>query len=169
MATEKQRAAARRNIKKAQQAWQAMSHAQHDRAQSQGRKRMKPGTKGAGGFYRIQVRPRDGFVTFRTQDVGSRGHLERVAGKRQSESWETQAWLIGKQDAHVEGDKLIPDTADARNLLSKLGTEPIHLKGDIFEARDRPDIPESQRPTGAQQRRRMENIKETQAVSRGEA
>src|SRR5205085_3361423 len=133
MATERQRQAARQNVKKAQAAWQGMSHAEHARAQPQGRDRMKPGTAGGGEFYRIVVRPKEEFVTFRTQDVGKPGGIERVAGKRQSGSWSTQAWLVSKQDAHIEGDKLIPDTTDARNLLAKLGSEPMHTKGDVFE------------------------------------
>jgi hypothetical protein len=87
MATRKQTQAAKRNVKKAQAAWQAMSHGEHARAQPQGRGRTKPGTKGGGEFYRIQVRPKGEFVTFRTQDVGGPGHIERVAGKRGSGSW----------------------------------------------------------------------------------
>src|SRR5438067_8084427 len=147
MATEKQRQAARRNVKKAQAAWKGMSHTEHARAQPQGRGREKPGTKGGGEFYRIQVRPKDEFVTFRTQDVGGPGHVERLAGKRQSGSWDTQAWLVSKRDAHLEGDRLVPDTADARNLLAKLGSEPRHVKGHVFEARDRPNVPEAEQPT----------------------
>jgi hypothetical protein len=162
MATEKQRTAARRNIKKAQAAWQAMSHAEHARAQ--GRGRMKPGTTGEGEFFRIQVRPKTEFVTFRTQDVGGPGHVERVAGKRPSGSWDTQAWLIGKRDAHVEDGKLIPDTAGARDLLAKLGSIPRHVKGDVFEAKDRPNVPEAEKPTAAQRRARAANIKKAQAA-----
>ena len=48
MATERQREAARRNVKKAQAAWQAMSHEDHARAQPQGRGRKKPGAGGEG-------------------------------------------------------------------------------------------------------------------------
>jgi len=164
MATEKQREAARRNIKKAQAAWKAMSHTEHARAQPQGRGRMKPGTGGGGEFYRIEVRPKDEFVTFRTQDVGGPGHVERSAGKRQSGSWDTQSWLVSKQDAHIEGDKLVPNTADARELFAKLGSEPVHVKEDIFRAKDRPNVPEREKPTEAQQRARMSNIKKAQAV-----
>src|SRR5690242_18852808 len=135
MATERQRRAARRNIKKAQAAWQEMSHTEHARSQPQGRGRKKPGTGGEGEFYRIVVRPKEEFVTFRTQDVGGPGHVERVAGKRESGSWATQAWLVSKEDAHVEGERLVPDTADARDLLARLGSEPRHVKGDVFEAK----------------------------------
>src|SRR5437667_3336181 len=106
MATEKQREAARRNIAKAQAAWQAMSHREHARAQPQGRGRKKPGTTGEGEYYRITVRPKEDFVTFRTQDVGGPGHIQRVGGKRSSGSWDTQAWLISKEDAHAEGGEL---------------------------------------------------------------
>jgi len=168
MATEKQRAAARRNIKKAQAAWQSMSHTQHARSQPQGRGRMKPGTGGGGEYYRIVVRPKEEFVTFRTQDVGGPGHIERLAGKRQSGSWDTQAWLVSKQDAHVEGDRLVPDTTDARNLFAKLGSEPTHVKGDVFRAKDRPNVPEREKPTAAQRRARMQNIKKAQAARHGE-
>ena len=167
MATQKQREAARRNVKKAQAAWQAMSPGQHARAQPQGRGRQKPGTTGEGEFYRVVVRPKEEFVTFRTQDVGGPGHVERVAGKRPSGSWATQTWLVSKQDAHVEGDRLVPDTADARNLLAKLGSEPMHVKGDVFEAKDRPNVPESEKPTAAQRRARTRNIKKAQAARRG--
>src|SRR5438105_3588521 len=83
------------------------------------------GTTGEGEFYRIQVRPKEEFVTFRTQDVGGPGGLERVGGKRRGGSWDTQAWLVSKRDAHVEGDKLVPDSADARELFAKLGSEPV--------------------------------------------
>lgn len=164
MATEKQREAARRNVRKAQAAWQAMSHEEHARAQPQGRGRKKPGTTGGGEYYRIAVRPKAEFVTFRTQDVGGPGHIQRVAGKRPSGSWDTQTWLVSKQDAHVEGNRLVPDTADARQLFADLGSEPVHVKGDVFRAHDRPNVPEREKPTAAQKRARSANIKKAQAA-----
>src|SRR5262245_2940446 len=112
MATEKQREAARRNIRKAQAAWRSMSRSQHSRAQPEGRVRKKPGTSGEGNYYRIAVRDKAEFVTFRTQDVGEPGHVQRVAGKRSSGSWDTLTWLISKDDAHVENGKLVADTAE---------------------------------------------------------
>jgi len=164
MAPQKQRDAARRNIKKAQAAWQAMSHSQHARAQPDGRARQKPGTTGEGNYYHIGVRRKSDFVTFRTQDVGGPGHIQRVAGKRPSGSWDTVKWLLSKEDAHVEGGKLIPDTADARDMLAKLGSEPVHVKGDIFEAKPRRNVPERDKPTPAQQRARRSNIRKARAA-----
>jgi len=166
MATQKQRDAARRNIKKAQAAWQGMTLTQHARAQPQGRGRKKPGTTGEGEYYRIEVRPKSQFVTFRTQDVGEPGHIQRLAGKRESGSWDTHAWLVSKQDAHMKGEKLVPDTADAQELFEQLGAEPVHVKGDIFKAKDRPNVPEREKPTEAQQRARTANIKKAQAARR---
>lgn len=113
-------------------------------------KRSKPGTTGEGEYYHIIVRPKGGFATFRYQDVGDPGHILRHAGQRKSGSWDTHAWLISKEDAHVDGNKIIPDTEDARKLLETLGSVPSFVKGDIFEAKDRPDIPESEKPTEAQ-------------------
>jgi hypothetical protein len=164
MATRSQKAAARENIKKAQKKWQGMTPRQHSLAQPEGRMRAKPGTKGGGDYYRIVVRDKDEFTSFRYHDVGDKGHIQRLAGKRSSGSWDTQSWLISKDDAHLDGDNLVPDTADARKLLETLGSIPKHVKGDVFEAKDRPNVPERAKPTEAQQRSRMANIKKAQAA-----
>jgi len=166
MASTKQRAAARRNVKKAQAAWKEMSPRQHSRAQPEGRARKKPGTTGEGEYFRINVRPKGEFVTFRTQDVGGPGHIQRLAGKRESGSWSTQTWLVSKEDAHREGDRLVPDSTEARDLFAKLGSAPRHVKGDVFHAKDRPNVPEREKPTPAQKRARSANIKKSQAARR---
>jgi hypothetical protein len=164
MATTKQRQAARKNVKKAQTRWRSMSSSEHARSQPQGSERKRPGA--GGDFYRVEVRPKKEFVTFRTQDVGGKGHIERVAGKRESGSWATVAWLIGKEDAHVSGRKLVADSRDAKQVLKRLGSEPVRRSGDRFEARDRPNVPERAKPTAAQQRARSKNIKKAQAARR---
>ncbi len=165
MATMKQRQAARKNIKKAQSRWRSMSSRQHARSQPEGRNRQRPGA-GGGNFYRVEVRPKKEFVTFRTQDVGTKGHVERVAGKRASGSWATAAWLIAKKDAHVSGRKLVADSAQAKKVLNKLGSEPTRRSGDRFQAKDRPNVPERSKPTAAQKRARSKNIKKAQAAWR---
>ncbi|HSB02345.1 MAG TPA: hypothetical protein VLE49_16965 [Anaerolineales bacterium] len=166
MATEKQRQAARKNIKKAQAKWESMSSSEHSRSQPEGRGRKKPATTGEGNYYHVEVRPKDEFTTFRTQDVGGKGHLQRVAGKRSSGSWATVKWLIGKEDAHVEGGKLVGDTKDAKDLLKKLGSQPVRTGGDLFEAKDRSNVPERAKPTAAQERARGQNIRKAQATRR---
>jgi hypothetical protein len=162
MTTIKQHEAAKKNIKEAQQRWQEMTHREHAIAQPEGRQRAKPGTKGEGDYFRIVVRPKDNFTTFRYHDVGEKGHILRLAGKRSSGSWDTQTWLISKDDAHLEGDTLVPDSDDARKLIDTLGSRPRHVKGDIFEAKDRMNVPESKKPTEAQKRARLANIKKAQ-------
>jgi hypothetical protein len=166
MTSNKQKEAAKENIKKAQQRWEEMTPQEHALAQPEGRKRAKPGTKGEGDYFRIVVRPKEEFNTFRYQDVGEKGHIQRLAGKRSSGSWGTQAWLISKDDAHLEGTKLVADTDDARKLIETLGSKPKHIKGDVFEAKDRLNVPESKKPTEAQQRARLENIKKAQQARR---
>jgi hypothetical protein len=136
------------------------------RAQPRGRSRAKPGSRGGGEFFHIEVRPRREFKTFRTQDVGSKGGIERVAGKRGSGSWDTQKWLISKEHAHREGRRLVGDTADARKVLKTLGAPPTHLNGDRFKAKDRPNVPERRKPTQAMRRARTTNIRKAQAATR---
>jgi len=164
MATAKQIEAAKKNIKKAQKAWKEMSPRQRALAQPSGRKRKKPGTTGEGEFYRIEIRPKEEFVTFRNQDVGKPGGIERLAGKRQGGSWDTVTWLVDKRFAHVEGNKLVPDHKDAKSLFEDLGSTPIHVKGDVFKAKDRPDVPKKDKPTAAQKRAQTANIKKAQAA-----
>ncbi len=141
-----------------------MTSRQRSRAQPQGRARQKPGSTGKGGYYHIEVRSKGDFVTFRTQDVGRRGHIQRVAGKRSSGSWDTVKWLIGKEDAHIENNKLIPDTMGARKVLEQLGSKPVQVRGDRFKATPRPNVPERAKPTPAQRRAQQENIKKAQAA-----
>ena len=148
---QRQRQAAKTNTKKTQSAV---------------RIRKKPGATGEGNYYHIELRPNKEFTTFRTQDVGDPGHLQRVAGKRPSGSWSTTKWLISKEDAHVEGGRLVGDTKEARDLLKQLGSTPAHLTGDRFEAKDRRNVPERAKPTPAQTRARRQNIKKAHAARR---
>jgi hypothetical protein len=156
MAIERQHQAAKKNIKRAQARWESMSSREHSRSQPEGRGRQKPGNTGQGNYYHVEVRPGDEFTAFRTQDVGGKGHLQRVAGRRSSGSWATTKWLIGKEDAHVEDGQLVGDTKDAKDLLRKLGSKPVQVRGDRFEAK----------PTAAQKRARSQNIKKAQATRR---
>ena len=98
MVTRKQTQAAKRNIKKAQARWQSMSHREHATSQPEGRARQKPGTTGKGNYYHVEVRPKDEFTTFRTQDVGEHGHLQRVAGKRSSGSCMVHSQMADQQE-----------------------------------------------------------------------
>ena len=136
----------------------------HKATQSNGRSRKKPGSGGSGNYYHVEVREGDDFESFRTQDVGDPGHLQRVAGKRERGSWVTVKWLVSKEDAHVENGKLVPDTKDAKDLIKKLGSQPVQVRGDRFKAKDRPNVPEKAKPTPAQTRARRENIKKAQAA-----
>lgn len=111
------------------------------------RKRAKPGTKGGGDYFRIEIRPAEEFKIFRYHDVGRKGHVQRLAGKRATGSWDTQAWLIGKKDAHIEGGKLIPDSKAAEKILNRLGTVPKRVKGDVFSAKEGADVPDKKKPT----------------------
>lgn len=163
MASQKQRAAARKNIKKAQHKWKGMTKRQHTLAQPQGRRRKLPGTTGKGKFYRIEVRPKGEFITFRNQDVGKRGGLERLAGKRSSGSWDTVSWLVSKKGAHVDAHgHLKIDDQKMRTAMKQVRGRIIHVKGDVFRAHPRKNVPESAKPTLAQRRAEKRNIKKAQ-------
>lgn len=130
------------------------------------RKRAKPGSRGGGRFFHIEVRPAAQFVAFRVQDVGVPGSVERVAGRRTSGTWATAKWLIEKTHAHVDDGRLVPDSTEAKKLFRSLGSVPVHVDGDRFRARPRRDIPEAEKPTPAMRRAQLANIRKAQAAVR---
>ncbi len=166
MATKKQSVAAKKNIKKAQAVWKGMTKRQHSLAQPEGRMRKKPGTTGKGEFYRIEVRPKGEFKTFRIQDVGGKGGLERLAGRRTSGSWDTVSWLVSKKDAKVVNKKLVITGAKAKSVLKSLRGPIVWVKGDIFKSHARANVPEAKKPTPAMKKAQKANIKKAQAARR---
>ena len=166
MATAKQIQAAQQNIKKAQEAWQNMSKRQRSVRQPEGRSRKKPGMGKSGDYYRVVVRPKSEFVTFRTHDVGRTGHTQRIAGRRSSGSWATHSWLIHKNDAHVESGQLRSNERKIKKILEKLRGPIKKYKGNIFHAKPRKNIPEKDKPTKKQRKARERNIKKAQKARR---
>ncbi len=162
MVSLRQRQAAKRNIRKAQKKWRSMSHKEHAMAQPQGSARKKPGTTGKGNFYRIVVRPKSEFVSFKNHDVGKKGHIERISGRRKSGSWDTQAWLISKADAKKSGNTLVGISEDAKQVIRSLSSKPKKVKGDVFEAHPRKNVPEKSKPTKAMRTAQKQNIKKAQ-------
>jgi hypothetical protein len=140
MATARKRQAAKRNIRKTQRGRRGTSS--RARAQPAGRGRAKPGARGGGRFFRIEVAPGRRFIAFRYHDVGRKGGVERIAGQRPDGTWDTVGWLISKDLAHVERGRLVPDTVDARKVLSAIGTAPRNIGGDRFQVKERRSMPE---------------------------
>lgn len=166
MVTKRQSSAAKKNIKKAQAKWKGMTKRQRTLAQPQGRGRKKPGTTGKGKFYRIEVRPKADFTSFRVQDVGEKGGLERLAGRRSSGSWDTVSWLVSKDDAAVEKGRLVITDPKARSVLKSLSGRIVHVKGDVFKAHPVKNVPEAAKPTRAMRRAQKANIKMAQKARR---
>lgn len=131
-------------------------------------KRKSPGTTGKGRFYRIEVRPKRDFVVFRNQDVGKKGDLERLAGKRPSGSWDTVTWLVEKDTAHVDsrGKLVITDPKVKLSLAKQIRGPVVHQKGDVFKAKPVKNVPESAKPTKAQRVAQTKNIKKAQQARR---
>ncbi len=166
MATKLQVRAAKKNIGKAQKAWKGMTKRQRTLAQPQGRARQKPGTTGKGKFYHIVIRPKEQFTSFRVQDVGKKGGLERVAGHRRSGSWATATWLLAKEHAHVspKGELVIDNLKEKRSLAKSIRGKIIQVKGDVFHAHPVKNIPERAKPTKAMKLAQARNIKKAQAA-----
>jgi len=71
-----------------------------------------------GKYIRIRVRNPKSFKkgSFRTHDIGRKGHSKRIAGKlKQKGSWATQAFLVLKSNRN-----LVPDfVRQAKRLTSR--------------------------------------------------
>ena len=149
-ARSKTRAKARAKVAKAKPS------AKSPRVKSAARRRAKSTARR--GFFHIEVQPKEAFVEFKTQNIGSEGGIERVAGKRAGGSWSTQEWLIAKDQAHVERSLLIGDTVDARRVLTMLGAEPRHIKADRFTIHGHTGMPADVSPTLAPRRAGLTNV-----------
>ena len=178
MATARRKSAGRKNIGKARKARgtkpaaaktiarsktkaRAKTTKTRPRAKSTARRRPKSAAKRRG-FFHIEVQPKEAFVEFKTQDIGSDGGIERVAGKRAGGAWSTQEWLIAKDQAHVERGTLIGDTVDARRVLTMLGSEPRHIKADRFTIHGHTGMPTDVSPTLAPRRAGLANVQAPQ-------
>lgn len=124
-------------------------------------KRKAPGSTGKGKFYRITLRPKGQFSSFRVQDVGKKGGLERLAGHRKSGSWDTVSWLISKDKASVVNGHLQITGAKEKSVLKQIKGAIVHVRGDIFSAHPR-NVPENKKPTPAMRRAQKANIKKAQ-------
>ena len=127
------------------------------------KKRALPGSTGKGKFYRIELRPKGQFSSFRVQDVGKKGGLERLAGHRKSGSWDTVTWLIAKDKASVVNGHLKISGAKEQTVLKQIKGPIVHVKADIFHAHPR-NVPEASKPTAAMKRAQKSNIKKAQAA-----
>ena len=145
---------------------QRQSEKHNRRAQTKKQTRKAPGSSGRGDYYHVEVRPGESFVTFQTQDVGRRGHIQRVAGRRSSGYWTTVKWLIGKEDAHIQDEKLVPDSKAAKAVIKQLGSQPVRLVGDRFRAKPNRNVSETIQPTSTRGQTQPENIKNTQTARR---
>ncbi len=131
--------------------------------QPEERARKKSGTGGEVGFYHIALRRSEDFETFRIDEEGEAGHIQRVAGKRGSGSWVTVEWRISKEDAHIDRGNLVPDSGEAKKALSKLGSQPVQVKGDLFEAKPQPNAP-AEKPEPASKPARSKPVRKAQAA-----
>ncbi len=116
-------------------------------------RRAKPGSTGKGKFFHIQLRPKSEFKVFRVQDVGEKGGLERLAGKRPGPggTWDTVTWLVSKDDAHVDAHGHLKISGKAKSVLKQLKGRIVHVKGDIFKAHEK-NVREVDKPTPAMKR-----------------
>jgi hypothetical protein len=55
----------------------------------------------------------------------------------------------------------VADAPAAQKVLDKIGPAK-HVKGDVFQGHPRRNVPESQKPTPAQRRAQLKNIRQAQ-------
>lgn len=160
MATEKQLEAAKQNVKKAK----AARRKRRDDESNPKQKQHASGSSCDGEFYRIEVRPKEEFIIFRNKDVGNKGGIERLAGKRPGGSWDTATWLVSKNCAHIENKRLVADKPGVKELFDTLGSPPVQIEGDIFKAKDRRSVSQMDQQAAVQKVATSANSKKAQAA-----
>jgi hypothetical protein len=127
------------NFQEAREAWACRNRAEQVPPPAEGPGQAAPLPGDGYEYYRIILRPNDDFETFRYQDIGRPGHIQRLSGKHLGGYWDDQAWLISKGDAHLAGDTLVADTTEARHVLEAFSPL-VHVGGNIFKGRPRQDM-----------------------------
>jgi hypothetical protein len=59
-------------------------------------------------YYRIKVRPKNQFSTFRIEHLTENDSIQ-ITGRLADGSWGTQQWLINKGDVRLENGRLVAD------------------------------------------------------------
>jgi hypothetical protein len=86
-----------------------------------------------GSYYRIIVRPREDFKSFKSETPTINNTIQQINGKNAEGQWSTQSWLIHKDGAHIDSGKLVPDNKAVRRLLQVLDGHVVHIKDDVFQ------------------------------------
>lgn len=85
------------------------------------------------GSYRITVRPKNQYTTFRTQEIVP--GLKRIAGRRFNGTWVTVTWLVSKDCARLdERECLIISNRKIHVLMDHIKSPIKPVDGDVFKA-----------------------------------
>jgi len=76
-----------------------------------------------GNYYHIKVKevPQGKIKQYRTQDVGTPGHLQRLVAELKDGRWVTTSWHLAQQDAYVSNRKLMSQDSSIQSFINKLG------------------------------------------------
>jgi hypothetical protein len=70
-------------------------------------------------YYRIKVRPKNQFSTFRIEHLTENDSIQ-ITGRLADGSWGTQQWLINKGDVRLEKGKLVADDERIQNAIDHM-------------------------------------------------
>lgn len=86
-----------------------------------------------GEYFRIIVRPRKKFLTFKSEPISSDGMLQQIHGQLPDKRWSTYAWLVNKQGAKAQEKTLVATTTSVTHLFRALNKKIIHVKDDTYK------------------------------------
>lgn len=86
-------------------------------------------------YFQIEVRPKEDFVLFRTEEAGFPGNTLLVMGKQKNGHWATHKWLIDKKDAYITPDgKIKSDDFTVQRIIDYYcDGELVHKGKDVFQ------------------------------------
>ncbi len=155
----------KQNVEKTQVSWRSKLAQTHARSQPEGKERAKPGSTEKEEYYHVEIRPREEFTRFRTY-VNEKTGIQRVAGRHKTGIWDDQEWLISKEKAHIENERLIPDSEEARDFFKALGSKPVHVMADRFKVNPEHDLPETTKRNLTKKSARRKNISQAPAAQK---
>jgi len=86
-------------------------------------------------YYHIMVNPKEDFTLFISKNVDRNGFIKEISGRKLNGNLAIHKWLISKNIAHIDNNRLVPDLTEAKKFLQTLRGNIRRINGDIFQVK----------------------------------
>jgi hypothetical protein len=71
-------------------------------------------------YYYLTMESDDEFILFKSETIGADNQSHMIKAKEKNGRWKVKEWIINKDDAHMEGNYLVGDDPEVKEILDEL-------------------------------------------------